>query len=72
MSEENVPQNPEFNEEITADAIKQMISQQMQAFDQMNSQINTMLDGFDSRISELSNKIEDLKKQKTEKDQEKQ
>ena len=72
MSEENVPQNPEFNEEITADAIKQMFSQQMQAFDQMNSQINTMLDGFDSRISELSNKIEDLKKQKTEKDQEKQ
>ena len=49
---------------LTPEALKAFMDMQMQAFEGMNAQISSMLDGFDQKIKDLSDKVDDLKKKK--------
>ena len=57
-------EQPEEGEMLTPEALKAFMDMQMQAFEGMNAQISSMLDGFDQKIKDLSDKVDDLKKKK--------
>jgi hypothetical protein len=57
-------EQPEEGETMGVEELKGFMESQMKMFEGMNTQISTMLDGFDEKIKELSNRVEDLKKKK--------
>ena len=65
MTEEEKQGNLENDgKDLNLSELKKIIDMQMSSFEAMNAQITSTLDGFDNKIKELSERVEQLQKNK--------